>query len=393
MPDARLSRRDLFKALAPVALIPQLKGVQLKITDLKLVNLRLVRELGHYIDFRGRPRNYRLGGGSYCEVHTDQGLVGLGGGFSPALLEGFKNQIVGKDPFEIERLSTQINSGRQRGGAAVEVALWDLIGKAADQPLWKLWGGTKGRIRPYASLMALSTPEERADRAARLHSEGWHAIKFRSRFPDMRDDIRMIELTRKAIGDDWVLTADANMAGVNFHSEGVAWDFKRALETARAYQEMGVFWLEEPLPRHDYDHLAELNRQCDMYIAGAEFNYGLHEFRQLLEDGCLDIIQPEIMASGVNNCRKAAVIAESMNKLCIPHNGDRALGTVCQFHLVGAFPNAPYAELQHEEPVGDYKNGFFVMEDPPLVGDDGYLKLPEGPGLGVSIKQDLILKS
>jgi L-alanine-DL-glutamate epimerase-like enolase superfamily enzyme len=82
-----------------------------------------------------------------------------------------------------------------------------------------------------------------------------------------------------------------------------------------------------------------------------------------------------------------------MGKYCIPHNGDRALGTFCQFHLVGAFPNAPYAELQHEEPVGDYKNGFFILEEPPLVGSDGYLTLPDKPGLGLSIKQDLILKS
>ena len=393
MHKSSFSRRDFLRALPALALLPQLRGVQMKITDIKLVQLRLVKDLGHYIDFNMRPRNYRLGGGSYCEVHTDQGLAGIGPGFDESLLAGFKNQLVGEDPFEIERHAAGLISPRQRGGAGVEVALWDLIGKAADQPLWKLWGGVKQRIKPYASLMALGTPEERAARAARLHSEGWQAIKFRCRFPEMRDDIRMIELTRKAVGDDWILTADANMAGASFLSSGVVWDFKRALETARAYQELGMFWLEEPLPRYDYDHLAELNRQCSMYIAGAEFNMGLHEFRDLLELGCLDIIQPEIMASGVNNCRKSAVIAESMGKYCIPHNGDRGLGTICQFHLVGALPNAPYAELQHEEPVGDYKNGFFIMEDPPLVGDDGYLRLPDKPGLGVSIKQDLILKS
>ena len=207
-------------------------------------------------------------------MHTDQGVIGIGGGFSESLLGRYRSLLIGADPFEIERLSSQLNAGRERGGASVEVALWDLIGKATGQPLYKLWGGTKGRIRPYASLMALSTPEERAERAARLHAEGWHAIKFRSRFPEMQDDIRMIELTRQAVGDDWVLTADANMAGVNFHSTGVVWDFRRALDTARAYQEMGVYWLEEPLSRYDYDGLAELNRQCHMHIAGAEFNYG-----------------------------------------------------------------------------------------------------------------------
>jgi L-alanine-DL-glutamate epimerase-like enolase superfamily enzyme len=393
MTKTRISRRDLLKALLPLTVVPRLKGMRLKITDVRLLRLRLVKELGSYIDFNGRPRSYRLGGNSYVEVHTDQGLIGIGPGLSESLIEGFKSQLVGKDPFDIEHHAARLNSGRQRGGASIEVALWDLIGKAADQPLYKLWGGVKDRIKPYASLMALSTPEDRAERAADFKARGWHAIKFRSRFPDMRDDIRMIELARKAVGDDWVLTADANMAGTSYLSDGVVWDFKRALDTARAYQEMRVFWLEEPLPRYDYDHIAELNRQCDMYIAGGEGNNGLHEFRALLEQGCYDIIQPEILWSGVLAARKSAVLAESMGKYCIPHNGGGNLGTVCCFHLVGSWPSAPYVELQNEEPVGDYRNGFFIMEDPPLVGDDGYIQLPDKPGLGVSIKRDLILKS
>ena len=392
MLEHRFSRRDLLKALAPFAVVPQLKGVHFKITDVRLVRLRLVKELGSYIDFNGRPRSYRLGGNSYVEVHTDQGLIGIGPGFDESLLEGFKSQLMGTDPFLIEHHAARLNSGRQRGGASVEIALWDLIGKAADQPLYKLWGGVKDRIIPYASLMALSTPEDRAERAADFKARGWHAIKFRSRFPEFRNDVRMIELARKAVGDDWILTADANMAGTSYLSDGVVWDYKRALDTARAYQEMGVFWLEEPLPRYDYDHIAELNRQCDMYIAGGEGNNGLHEFRDLLELGCYDIIQPEVLWSGVLAARKSAVLAESMHKYCIPHNGGGNLGTVCCFHLVGSWPNAPLVELQNEEPVGDYRNGFFIMEDPPLVGNDGYIQLPDKPGLGVSIKKDLILK-
>jgi len=85
------------------------------------------------------------------------------------------------------------------------------------------------------------------------------------------------------------------------------------------------------------------------------------------------------------------VLAESMNKLCIPHNGGGNLGTICCFHMVASWPNAPLVELQHEEPTGDYRNGSAIMEDPPLVDKNGVITLPDKPGLGVSIKKDLII--
>jgi L-alanine-DL-glutamate epimerase-like enolase superfamily enzyme len=162
-----------------------------------------------------------------------------------------------------------------------------------------------------------------------LKAQGWKAIKYRSSFPTMKEDIRLVELARKAVGDDFGIMCDGNKATLNYASQkGVPWDFTRALETAKEYQRLKVYWLEEPLPRYDFDGLAELNRLIDKKLAGGEGNRGIHEFRWLLERGCFDIVQPEVMLEGPTHLRKIAVIAESMNKMCIPHVGDSRPKTI-----------------------------------------------------------------
>jgi L-alanine-DL-glutamate epimerase-like enolase superfamily enzyme len=396
-----MDRRDFLKALPALAVVPMaasarsaFAGTKMKITDLRVVTLRVERPLGSLVDFNGNTRTYQLGGGNFVEVHTDQGLVGIGPGLNEADRERFKNIILGQDPFNIEYLASRLiysGSTGVRGAASVEIALWDLIGKAANQPLYKLWGGVKDKVIPYASQLRLSTIEERVAQTERLKAEGWKAIKLRNRFPTVKEDIRLVEQIRKAAGDDFIIAADANQANpasTNFLQSGTTWDFERAVKCARAYQEMNVFWLEEPLPRYDFDHIAELNKLVEIKIAGGEANHGLHEFRELLDRGVYDIIQPEIMTEGPTLMRKAAVLAESMGKLCIPHVGNQ-LGNICSMHLVAAWPNAPIFEIFNDPPSSEMKFSNAIYENPPVF-KDGYLTMPEGPGLGVTIRKDLI---
>lgn len=396
-----MRRRDFLKTLPALTAIPlagsarsALAGINLKVTDLRIVPLRVVRDVGSLVDFRGNTRSYQLGGGSFIEVHTDQGLIGVGPGFPGSDLERYKSIIMGQDPFNIEVLASRL-IGEQplgRAGSSVEIALWDLIGKAADQPLYKLWGGVKDRVIPYASQLRLSTVEERAEQARRLKAEGWKAIKLRNRFPTLKEDIRLVEEVRKAVGDDYVITTDANQAnraGHNFLLEGTLWDFERAVACARAYQDMNVYWLEEPLPKYDFDQLAELNSLVEIKIAGGEGNHALHEFRWLLERNVYDILQPEIMIEGPTLMRKYAVLAESMNKLCIPHVGG-TIGNVCSMHLAASWPNAPLFEIFNDPPGAEMQYNYGIFENPPVFSE-GYLHLPKGPGLGVTIKKDLIM--
>jgi L-alanine-DL-glutamate epimerase-like enolase superfamily enzyme len=393
-----LHRRDFLKTLPALAAVPRLHGARIKITDVRIVPLKVIKDLGSYPDWLGNPRAIRIGGGAFVEVQTDQGITGIGPEIAPTLLPAVKALLVGADPFDVdlhaERLyGLQAGIG-YRGSAGVEIALWDVIGKASNQPLYKLWGGGRDRVAPYSSMLRLSTVEERADIAVKLKSQGWQAIKYRCSFPTMKEDIRLVEATRKAVGDNWGIMCDGNKATLNYASQkGVPWDFTRAVETAKEYQRMNVYWLEEPLPRYDFDGLAELNRLIEMKLAGGEGNRGIHEFRSLLEKGCFDIVQPEVMLEGPTHLRKIAVIAESMNKMCIPHVGDSRLGTICDLHLVASWPNAPYLEIFNDVPIGNYEHPFAIFENPPVLDKDGYFNLPQGPGLGMTIKKEFLDKT
>jgi len=388
-----IHRRDFLKCLPVLAAVPRLRGARVKVTDVKLVPLKVSKDLGSYPDWLGNPRPIRIGGGFITEVTTDQGVTGIGpGNMDPSLLPAVKALLVGADPFDIDLHAQRlydIAATGNRGTAGVEIALWDLIGKLAGQPLYKLWGGGRDQVPAYASMLRLSTPEERAEQAVKMRARGWQAIKFRSSFPTMKDDIRLVELTRKAAGDDYVIMCDGNKATLDYGSQkGVAWDFTRAYETAKQYQRMKVYWLEEPLPRYDFDGLAELNRLIEMKLAGGEGNRGVHEFRTLLERGCFDIVQPEVMLEGPLHLRKIAVLAESMNKMCIPHVGDSRLGTICDLHLVASWPNAPYLEIFNDAPIGNYEYPFAMFENPPVLSNEGFFKVPDGPGLGITIAKE-----
>jgi len=397
MPDTiayQMRRRDFLKALPAVSAVPRLRGARIKITNIRNVPLKTMKDLGSYPDWLGNPRPIKIGGGAFVEVQTDQGIAGIGPPADETLLPAIKNLLTGADPFDVdvhaERLY-EMRGPNNRGSAGVEIALWDLIGKAANQPLYKLWGGGRDKVPPYASMLRLSTPEERADLAVKLKSEGWRAIKYRSSFPTLREDIRLVEVTRKAVGDSFDIMCDGNKATLNYASQkGVPWDFTRAVTTAREYQRMNVYWLEEPFERYDYDDLAELNRLIEMKLAGGEGNRGIHEFRTLLERGCYDIVQPEVMLEGPTHLRKIAVIAESMKKLCIPHVGDSRLGTICDLHLVASWPNAPYLEIFNDRPIGNFEYPLEIFENPLTLDRDGYFNLPQGPGLGMTIKKEFI---
>ena len=142
----------------------------------------------------------------------------------------------------------------------------------------KLWGAQKNSVPAYASMIQLSTPEERARMAVQLKSEGWHAIKLRLHYETMREDVNLVATVRKAVGDEMVIMTDAYQAqSATGWQPGVRWDFRRAVETARELEKLNVYWLEEPLPRYDLDGLAELNRLYALRELRTAHGVGLDE--------------------------------------------------------------------------------------------------------------------
>jgi D-galactarolactone cycloisomerase len=389
-------RRSFLKTIPAVALMPAVQAApRLKITDIRLIPLKVLRETGS-MEAAWNPgvsTMRRVGGGSCLEIHTDQGLIGIGPAMDAAALANTKAQLVGKDPFDIERLAGPLRyyvGGRPV--SSIEIALWDLVGKASQQPVYKLWGAQRDRVPAYASMIQLSTPEERARMALQLKSEGWKAIKLRLHYQTLREDINLVAAVRKAVGDGMEIMTDANQAqSATGWQPGIVWDFRRALETARELEKLNVYWLEEPLRRYDFDSLAELNRLVEIPIVGGENNIGVHEYRTMLQKGVFDILQPDIMvADGVTGFREIAALASAYNKRVVPHHGGGNIGTIAQLHCIASWPHAPWIEILHDPPIAAYTNGFAMMEGAPQVDKEGYLNLPQGPGWGVTINKAML---
>jgi D-galactarolactone cycloisomerase len=369
----------------------------LTITHVRLRALRTVREEGSLEpawDPGGRIV-FRRGGGRFVEVHTDEGLVGIGPAVDASLLPVLNEQLAGKDPTDVEAHAARLHyyaGGRRRAVAGVDIALWDLVGKASGQPLYRHLGGVRERVPVYASTIQLAAPERAAALAAELLAGGWRAVKLRLHHETLADDVRTVEAVRAQVGDRLELMADANQAqSAGGWQPGVRWDLPRALETARELEPLGCRWLEEPLPRYAFELLAELNRLAELPLAGGENNSGLHEFRWMLERGVYDILQPDVLVSGgVTELREIGALAESFGKRVVPHHGGGGLGTIAQLHLVASWPDAPYLELLHEPPVGSYAHRLSVLRDPPALDADGHMSVPQAPGLGVEIDPELV---
>ncbi len=335
------------------------------------------------------------------EVTTDDGLVGFGaahGGLeSMVAIDRFVTpHLLGQDPTDIERLAVIIRDAEILGPPpyCMEIPLWDLLGKAAGLPVFRLWGGAGGRVRAYCSTGELRSAQERADDVARLADEGYTAVKLRFHHDDPRDDLAVAEAVRAKVGDAVELMVDANQAGAD---PGVAghrvWDFRTALRVARALEDLGATWLEEPLPRYDYAGLARLRDRLDtLKLAGGEDNHGLHEFQQLLERGCFDVLQPDAVKSETASAiRHLAAFAALRGVDVVPHTWGNGLGMLVHLHLAASLTNCGLLEFPHDPPSGLTAAARDSMLVTPLTIDaDGTVAVPERPGFGVDLDEDRV---
>ena len=190
----------------------------LTVTDVQVLNLRTLKHVGKLEPAwsPGTTMSFDVGGGSFTEIHTDGGITGIGPGMHPMLLDSVKEYLIGKSALQVEQHAAALNyyvpDLKYQGVAGVDMALWDIVGKAAGLPLYKLWGGDKDKVIPYASMVLLSTPEERAAQASSLSEQGWQAMKVRLHHETIAEDIRTIEVIREAVGNEMTLMADGNQA-------------------------------------------------------------------------------------------------------------------------------------------------------------------------------------
>ena len=332
---------------------------------------------------------------------TDEGIDGACTGVAFAQeWRGFPDLIkiflVGRDPFQVEDFLQVIRSAKVVGfrGWFVEIALWDIIGKAVGQPIYRLLGGARDKVKAYASTGELRDPETRAEDARRLVEEGFKGIKLRIRSHDIKEDLAVVEAVRIAVGDDIEIMVDANQAWlIHGFASYPKWDLKRALTVARELEKQGVLWLEEPLRMRDYDGLAILRRSTSLAISGGELNDDLDDFREFIARGCYDILQPDVTFSGgILNCRKIAAMAEAANIIYNPHTWTNGLGLAANLQLMGAIPNCTYCEFPYEAPGWIPEARDAMLAEPITIDEEGCVAVPSKPGLGVEVDWDKVRK-
>jgi L-alanine-DL-glutamate epimerase-like enolase superfamily enzyme len=345
-------------------------------------------------------RIFNTTGCTLISVHTDEGITGYGaspdlgrGGFYtiPELVAPY---ILGMDPFQVERISPYLRNASRDGGYpwALEVALWDIIGKASNQPVYRLWGAYQNSLPAYASLAEVPEPDEQIRRLYLLKEMGFRAVKLRLRRPTIKEDIQMVEKVRQEFGDDLQLMVDANQSHTmpcpNPHS---SWTYQDAFTVAREMHRLGVLWLEEPLPRYNLKQLAKLTASVEIPIAGGELNIALHEYRTLIEENCYDIIQADCAFSeGVFQLRKVAGFAEMSYKKFIPHTWSNGINLGANLHLAASLPNCPWLEFPIDPPAWTIQARDFMLTEPYVLNTDGSVTVSDNPGMGYNINHEAI---
>lgn len=366
----------------------------MRIVDMRATNLDIPYEVEYRPAWQSglvrRSRDFTL-----VSVHTDDGLVGYAGTdghYAGAVNAQVKPYLLGKEVWATEQHARVF---RNAGGMwFIDLALWDIIGKAANLPLYRLWGASRDSLPAYASTAELGTPQDRAELAHRYRSEGFHAMKLRFHHETIEEDLRLLDSIIEA-EPELTLMVDANQAtNLPCPEPPPVWDYKRALTVARELQDRGVLWLEEPLSRYDFDGLIRLRESTDIYIAGGEKNRFLHEFRWLIERGVYDIIQPDsTMSEGVSQLRKVAGMAEIFKRHFIPHHGLSGLGLAGTIHLVCSVPGMTWLEMMYEPPtrtIETYQQLGGILQTKIWIDEGGAVHPPDGPGLGIEVDESMV---
>ena len=343
-----------------------------------------------------------LGSNLLVRLHTDEGIVGYGE-CSPMnvalvrehLVHALGRLVVGRDPFDVEALvermfvATYKLAGQSMAMAAsgIEIALWDLMGKALGQPIYRLLGGGyRTRIRMYASSMRRDiSPQDEARRLAGLvEKHGFGAVKVRvgSTFGFDQDAApgrseALVREVRAALGEEMENMEDGNSC----------FSAPRAIELGRVLERHRVFHFEEPCPYWDLEATARVARALDMPVAGGEQDWDLRRFKEMLQREAVDIVQPDLIkAGGFSVCKKVAALAEAFGCVCTPHQ-TQPLGTVANLHFAASTPNCRYTQEYNIEPHPLWER---LFTEPVLQVRDGHLEVPQGPGLGVEINPEVL---
>lgn len=344
--------------------------------------------------------------GIIIKVHTDEGITGYGevdsapsvikaiidAPVSHRLCQGLGQALIGEDPFEIDQLWEKmyfVSTFYGRRGAVVHamsginIALYDIVGKAVGKPIYKLLGGAARPIRAYASVLMPDTAEECFELTKSLCGQSFTAVKlgWGGFGQSMRHDIELVAAARDAAGPQIDLMFDIGF----IPTEAYPIDAVSRVQLIRELEQYDPYWIEEPLFPDDLDGYAKLSETFETRIAGGENETTRYGFRQLIEIGKVDIVQPDVTrCGGLSEARKIADLAQAHHLTCVPHCWSSGIVEAASLHLITAIPNGCLLE--------------YAMADTPIRREiseevevrDGFAHPPEKPGLGIEVSDEAI---
>lgn len=333
-------------------------------------------------------------------VETDEGITGWGSIFSndglvKAALQVLEPLYRGENALEPERVSEKLHQHTfwlGRGGSithtisGIDIALWDILGRAAGQPVGRLLGGRyRERVKPYASLL-MDRPEPLRDHLQSIKAQGFRAFKIGwgpfGRAHQSLDEA-IVRAARDTIGPGSLLMVDAGGSDA-FWSQGYKW----AVRTAQMLADYDVHWFEEPLPPDALTDYVQLRRAAPVPIAGGEVLTRRQSFQPWLHAGAFDIVQPDVTkVGGISEERRIAWMAQENGVRFIPHGWNTAVGLAADLHLASAFASTDLVEYITGSPyVDELIVGGWQLDS------DGMLPIPAGSGLGIEVNPDALAR-
>ena len=337
-------------------------------------------------------------------VHTDEGITGIGevdsapdavaalvnAPASHAIANSLRELLIGEDPLDVERLWDKMYRGviyiGRRGIAihaisGVDIALWDLKGKALGKPVSELIGTPRHeRIRAYASRLMPDTTEEVTEAVAELRDQGFTAVKlgWGPLGQDPEHDVRLAAAAREAGGEGVEILIDAGL--------GYGADAATAIRVARELEQLGVYWLEEPFEPDEYEAYAELADTVDITVAAGEQDATRWGFRELIERGHVDLIQPDVTrCGGITELLRIATLAQEHGVALVPHAWKSGIIKAASLHVNAVLPDALFQEYC----VADTEINTKLTQQLLEIDEDGYVAVPTAPGLGIDLDEDV----
>ncbi len=365
----------------------------MKITSIRLDRMRLPLDPPFHAAWDPAPRRHF--DATLVRVETDAGLTGFGSGDTMDGFDAYAEIFVGTDPLQMARQVRRLETISFHAGRywPLEAALWDIVGQACGQPVATLFGGAADRLPAYASFGELKSPQQRADAVLAARQAGFRAVKIRIGREDVAAGLGAVRAARLAAGDDLQIMVDLNQWWRMAGDISPVLDVAAVRRVAAELAELGVFWLEEPLPAADLTGMRTLREQVGIRLAGGEMARTAAELLDALAAGALDVLQPDVvLAVGMLRARTVADLALLRGRWFSPHTWTNGLGLLANLHVAAGVGGGPYLEFPYDPPGWTPQRRDFFLAEPVGIDAGGCVRVPEAPGLGALVDAEAVAR-